>query len=77
MRPLRYSVNVTLDGIHAAHVAGVLPSTQEAKLVPYINVVRAALDAGDAEYKTGDTSRVTVYLKAASAGLSRLADASK
>ena len=65
--------DLALDGIHAAHVAGFLPAKEEAKLIPTLKVVDAALDAADEAYKAGDVDAASIYVKASNAALQKVA----
>lgn len=68
----RQSFNASLTAIHAAHVAGALPTAKERELLPYLAAVQAALDAADAAYLAGDVNAANVYLQAAVTGLTKL-----
>jgi TPR repeat protein len=70
----RDAFNGTLLAVHTAHVTGALTAQDEAKLLPAIQSVQAALDAADAAFKSGDTKSASVYLQAVSAGLAKLAE---
>lgn len=68
----RTTFNASLASLHSAHVAGIVTSKQEAEALPYLKVVQAALDAGDAAYLAGDSQGAKAYYAAALAGLTKL-----